>query len=66
MKALSTNQITYIEGPNQITKPIPKQIQNNYKAQAQSNKHRLDIYMLGFLIQQNLDSTNNESHTFNT
>ena len=37
MKALSPNQITYIEGPNQITKPIPKQIQNNYKAQAQSN-----------------------------
>ena len=37
----------------------------NYFAHQDQNKHRLDIYMLGFLIQQNLDSTNNESHTFN-
>ena len=39
MKALSPNQITYREGPNQITKPIPKQIQNNYKAQAQAQSN---------------------------
>ena len=35
----------------------------DYFSHQDQNKYRLDIYMLSFLIQQNLDSTNNESHT---